>query len=97
MKIVSLAEVKARFSYYIAACAKSPVIVTKNGKPVAFIAPIEDEADLDSIFLAYNTRLRKLLEAADERISKTGGIPHDEFWKQVEESASSSDSRRKAA
>ena len=83
MKIVSLSEVKARFSYYVDACAESPVIVTRNGKPVAALTAIADEADLDSIFLAHNPRFRKMLEDADQRISKTGVIAHEDFWQQV--------------
>jgi len=83
MKIVSLAEVKARFSYFVDACTESPIIVTRNGRPVAVLAPIVDEQDLDSIFLAYHPRFRKLLEEADQRITEAGGIPHEEFWAQA--------------
>ena len=35
MKIASVAEVKAKLSGYIKASKNGPVIVTKNGKPVA--------------------------------------------------------------
>ena len=37
MKIAPLAEVKAHFSEYVKKSATSPVIVTKNGRPVAAI------------------------------------------------------------
>ena len=29
-------------------------------------------------------KLRVVLEAAEMRIQATGGIPHDEFWRQVD-------------
>jgi antitoxin (DNA-binding transcriptional repressor) of toxin-antitoxin stability system len=35
MNIAPLADVKARFSAYIKQLKKAPVIVTKNGRPVA--------------------------------------------------------------
>jgi hypothetical protein len=28
--------------------------------------------------------LRAILDAAEQRIQETGGIPHDEFWRQVD-------------
>ena len=85
MKIAPVAEVKARFSDYLKKAEKSPIIVTKNGRPVAAIvsAP-EDEAELERFILANTPRFRQLLEGADQRIRKTGGIEHDDFWKSVE-------------
>jgi prevent-host-death family protein len=35
MKIASVASVKAKFSGYIKASKSGPIVVTKNGKPVA--------------------------------------------------------------
>ncbi len=37
MRIAPVAEIKACFSAYLKASTEGPVIVTKNGKPVAFI------------------------------------------------------------
>jgi len=42
MKIAPVADVKARLSTYLKLCAEQPVVVTKNGRPVARIDPIED-------------------------------------------------------
>ena len=85
MTIASLAEVKARFSAYIEACKTSPVVVTKNGRPAAVLVSVTDQDDLDSILLACSPRFQKLLERSNRQIEKTGGIPHDEFWRRVEE------------
>ena len=75
MKIASLAEIKNKLSFYVNAARQSPVIITRNGKPVAAIVPIEDEDDLDSLMLAHSPRFQKLLADADERIKRSGGIP----------------------
>jgi len=85
MTIASLAEVKARFSAYIEACKTSPVVVTKNGRPAAVLVSVTDQDDLDSILLACSPRFQKLLERSNRQIDRTGGIPHDEFWRRVEE------------
>ena len=44
MKIAPVADVKARFSAYLKRCEDGPVIITKNGRPVAvLIAALEEE------------------------------------------------------
>ena len=84
MKIAPLAEVRDRFSAYIDESRESPVVVTRNGRPVAMIIAIEDEADLDSLLLAHNPRFVQLLDAARERVRVTGGVPLAEMRGRVE-------------
>jgi prevent-host-death family protein len=74
MKIAPLAEVKDRFSAYIEESRESPVVVTRNGRPVAMIVAIEDEDDLDAILLAHNPRFVQILEEARQRVKVSGGI-----------------------
>ncbi len=83
MKIAPLAEIKNKFSAYVEACKESPVVVTKNGKPVAMLIPIQDEDDLDSMLLAHNPRFIRLLEEAYRNVQETGGIKSEDFWKEV--------------
>ena len=83
MTIVSLAEVKARFSAYVEACKTSPVIVTKNGKPAAVLVSVANDDELESILLACSPRFQKLLERSDRQIDQSGGISHDEFWRRA--------------
>ena len=83
MKIAPLAEVKAQFSRYIEESEHGPIIVTKNGRPVAVIVGAPDEEDLERLVLAHTPRFRRLLEAAEARIRGTGGMKHDDFWEDV--------------
>ena len=83
MKIVSVAEVKARLSAYLEASADGPVIVTKNGRPVAALVAVSDEDEIERLVLAYTPRFRRLLEEAEARIRRTGGVEHAEFWDTV--------------
>jgi uncharacterized protein (DUF433 family) len=37
-----------------------------------------------SEFATISPELRAILDAAEQRIQETGGVPHDEFWRQVD-------------
>ncbi len=84
MKIASVADVKAHFSAYLKESEAGPVIITRNGKPTAVILNIVDEDEIERLILAYSTKFRSILAASRQDIQATGGIPHDEFWQQVD-------------
>jgi prevent-host-death family protein len=84
MKIASVADVKAHFSAYVKASEQGPVVVTRNGKAVAVLLAVTDEDELERLMMAHSPRLQAILQAARERIRAGEGIPHDEFWQQVE-------------
>ena len=83
MKIAPLAEVKDRFSAYVDESRESPVVVTRNGRPVAMLIAIEEEDDLDSLLLVHNPRFLQLLEEARQRVRVTGGVPLAEFRRRL--------------
>ncbi|HXV61653.1 MAG TPA: type II toxin-antitoxin system Phd/YefM family antitoxin [Vicinamibacteria bacterium] len=82
MKIAPLAEVKARFSRYVEESERGPIVVTKNGRPVAVIISPPDEDELERLVLAHTPRFQRLMKAAEERLRETG-VKHDEFWEGV--------------
>jgi prevent-host-death family protein len=84
MKIASIADVKARFSAYLKESASGPVIVTRNGRPVAVLLGMQDEDEIERLLMAYSPRLQAILEAAHRRIKAGQGIPHEEFWREME-------------
>ncbi len=84
MKIAPVVEVKAKFSAYLEECKESPVVVTKNGKPVAVLISIVDEDDLERLILAHSPKLQTILKKGWEQIQAGEGIEHEEFWRQVE-------------
>ena len=84
MRIASLAEVKARFSAFIKISMEGPVVVTRNGKPVAMLVSIEDEDDIERLMMTYSPRLQRILKLAEEHIQYGEGIEHDDFWSEVE-------------
>ncbi|MEJ2262576.1 MAG: type II toxin-antitoxin system Phd/YefM family antitoxin [Anaerolineales bacterium] len=85
MKIAPVAEVKARFSAYLKETRKGPIIVTRNGKPVAVLLAIEDEDEIERLILAYSPRVKRILRSARKQIEESGGIEHQDFWRDVEQ------------
>jgi prevent-host-death family protein len=84
MRIASVADVKARFSAFLKASKRGPVIVTRNGRPAAVLLAIDDEDEIERLVLAYSPKFQKMLDAAKQQIREGKGIPHEEFWKDVE-------------
>jgi prevent-host-death family protein len=84
MRIAPVAEIKARFSAYLKASEEGPVIVTKNGKPVAVLLAMADEDELERLILAYSPKFQEILGIAEKQIRDGSGIPHEEFWKEIE-------------
>jgi prevent-host-death family protein len=84
MKIASIADVKTHFSAYVKASGQGPVVVTRNGKPVAVLLAVSDEEELERLMMAHSPRLQAILNAARQRVEAEKGIPAEEFWKKVE-------------
>ena len=94
MKIASLAEIKTHFSAYVKASEQGPVVVTRNGKPVAVLLAVTNEEDLERLMMAHSPRLKAILDAARQRIAAGEGIPEEDFWAQVESQETTKKRRR---
>jgi len=97
MTIASLADVKTHFSSYVKASADGPVVVTRNGKPVAVLVAVTDADDLERLMMAHSPRLQALLAGARKRMDAGRGIPADKFWATVEAGKARRPKRRKPA
>ena len=84
MKMAPVADVKAHFSAYLKSSQQGPVVVTRNGKPSAVLLGITDEDEIERLSLAYSPKFNRILETARREIRKGKGIPHDEFWEELE-------------
>lgn len=62
MKIAGVREVKQNFSEYLSGLHHSPVIVTKNGRPLAGIVELTNEADLEAFLIANNPRIMRMID-----------------------------------
>ena len=98
MKIASVAEIKSQFSAFLKASEAGPVVVTRNGRPVAVIVGLHDEDEIERLLMAYSPRLQAILAASRKQIREGNVLSHEEFWKEVEASRASKqrDRKRKA-
>ena len=86
MKIVPLADVKARLSAYVEACqTEGPVVITRNGKAVALLLAPLDEEDLEGLVLSRSPRFQALLAKSRQSIMAGKGLTRDQFWSAVED------------
>jgi len=78
MRIASVAEVKSHFSAFLKSCAGGPVVVTRNGKPVAVLVGVEDE--IERLLMAYSPRLPAICDLSRQQIAEGKGVSHEQFW-----------------
>jgi prevent-host-death family protein len=98
VKVATQNEVAADFAEYVEATKKGPVVVTKNGKPVAVLLRSESEEDVERLLMGHSRKLQSILQAARKRFRQGRGIPHETFWKEVEaENANKSSKRGRTA
>ena len=67
----------------IDASRKSPVVVTRNGKPVALLTAILEDEDLDLLILAHDPRFLRLLDEARGRVRAGRYLTGKEFWQRL--------------
>ena len=84
MKIASVAEVKSQFSAFLKATEGGPVVVTRNGRPVAVIVGVQDEDEIERILLEYSPHLRAILERSRQQFRDGQWLGEEEFWSQFE-------------
>lgn len=84
MKIASVADVKAKFSGYLKASEQGPVVVTKNGRPVAMLLSFTDEDEIERMLLAHSPKFQSILDVAEQQIREGKGIKHEDFWREIE-------------
>src|SRR5271167_1347001 len=95
MKIASVADIKARLSAYLKETEKGPVVVTRNGKAIAALVAVTDDEELERLVLAHSPKFQALLDKSRRQIEETGGIPHEQFWRDVK--AESRETTRKGS
>lgn len=84
MKIASVAEVKSQFSAFLKASEGGPVIVTRNGRPVAVIIGVRDEDEIERLLMAHSPHLRAILDRSRQQFREGQWLSEEEFWSQFE-------------
>ncbi len=69
MKTVSVTECRAHLRAYLNAAETSgPVVITRNGKPVAVLLAMQDEDEIERMILAYSPKFQRILQTAEQQI-----------------------------
>jgi prevent-host-death family protein len=89
MKVATQSEIAADFDAYVKAAKNGPIVVTSKGEPVAVLLRSENQDDLERLLMGHSPKLQSILEAARRRFREGRGIPHEAFWKEVEEKTAS--------
>jgi prevent-host-death family protein len=85
VKTVSAAKLAAQVDDYLEASRDQPVLVTRKGKPVAVLLAVQTRAQAERLARGRLRSLQSILQEANEQIQQGRGIPHDQFWREVEQ------------
>lgn len=94
MKIASVAEIKSQFSAFLRASEGGPVVVTRNGRPVAVIVAVDDEDEIERLLMAYSPHLRSILERSRQQFRDGSWLSEEDFWSQFEDAKPSKKSAK---
>ncbi len=86
MKTLDISRATDSLSKYAKAIRKEPVIVTRRGKPVAALMPIEN-ADEETVALSTNPKFLALIERARVRRKREGGITSQELRRRLKDAS----------
>jgi prevent-host-death family protein len=88
MKIVPLADMKAKLSAYLDECrTDGPIVITRNGKTAAVLLVPHDDDDLERLLLGRSPRFQALLDRSRQSIEAGQGLSEEAFWKAVRKRA----------
>ncbi|HEX8521374.1 MAG TPA: hypothetical protein VF669_03895 [Tepidisphaeraceae bacterium] len=82
MKKIDINAALAPLADFARDAAKEPVLVTRRGKLIAAVIPLQHD-DLESLSLSTNPRFVELLATSRARLKKEGGIPLVEMYKRL--------------
>ncbi len=84
MRVVSLADIKARLSAVLDECGiEGPIVITRNGKAAAVLLVPYDDDDLERLLLGRSPRFQALLNRSRRSIEAGEGLSEKDFWKAV--------------
>jgi len=83
MKTLEVAKATLPLSDYAKGVKKEPVIILKEGKPVAALVSITN-ADIETVSLSNNPKFIALIDRSRSRQKSEGGISTEEMRRRLE-------------
>ena len=84
MRITSVADVKARFREYLEESENGPVIITRNGRPVAVLLGMQDEDEIERLVLAHSPWFLAILEKSRQQFRDGEWLSAEDFWRELD-------------
>ncbi len=82
MKKIEMKKASGPLSDYARKAKKEPIIVVKNGRPVAAVVPLRN-ADAETVSLSTNRDFLAIIERSRMRYKKEGGISSKEMRRRL--------------
>jgi len=95
MKPIDIADATDPLSKFAARAAREAIVVTRRGKPLAAVIPVDD-ADYESLSLSTNPRFLEILARSRAKLERDGGIPIEEMYRRLGIARSARLAQRKA-
>jgi len=74
VKTVEMAEATASLSDYARKAGKETLIVTRRGKPVAALMPVDARTDLENLVVTTHPTFQAIMERSEARYTTEGGL-----------------------
>jgi prevent-host-death family protein len=72
--MVEMADATASLSDYARKARKETLIVTRRGKPVAALMPVDARTDLENLVITTHPTFRAIMERSEARYKAEGGL-----------------------
>jgi prevent-host-death family protein len=83
MKTASSVEVESQFSEYLKASETEPILITREGRPIAVIVGIHNEDAIKRLSMTAPRHLQAILEESRRQIRAEDTLTHEDFWQEV--------------
>jgi len=82
MKKIELRQASRPLSEYARRAKKDPIVVVKDGRPVAVVVPVLN-ADMETVSLSTNRKFLAIIEGSRSRRKKEGSISSKEIRRRL--------------
>lgn len=84
MNAKSINGMSADVEALLSASSHEPLLLTRDGKPVAVLLGLGDDEELASLELWLTPRFQDILERSRAQLRAGQGFEHTDFWDRVE-------------
>ena len=82
MKKIEMRQASGSLSEYARRAKKDPIVVVKDGRPVAAVVPVLN-ADMETVSLSTNRKFLAIIERSRSRRKKEGSISSKEIRRRL--------------